>query len=87
MRACLETYKTYLISSQTELTSVKQNSELIKTEYARHMSSCNACKEKLETDKQVCKDDLMHCLATLTVIQDLLMQLQNLVVLSKILSI
>ncbi len=58
MRAGLDTYKTDLISCQTELASVKQNSELIKSEYARHMSSCNACKEKLETDKQALQRQL-----------------------------
>ncbi len=51
MRASLVTYKIYLISSQTELTTVKQNLELINAEYARHMSSCNTHKQKLETDK------------------------------------
>ncbi len=52
MRASFDIYKTDLISSQTKVTTVKQNLEHINADYARHMSSCNAHKEKLETDKQ-----------------------------------
>ncbi len=52
MTSGLETYKTDLISCKSELVSLKHNSDLITSEYARHMSSCNTRKEKLETDKQ-----------------------------------